>query len=302
MSQASTRLVQILHEDYGRRVALVDGDALQLLSTFRTTYAFAMAAIETGTPLRDLISSDLAGIALDYNDVHALGSGWRFLPSFDHPQDLARCLVSGCANPHGEADGPDSPPWFYKGNGMHLRAHGETLPVPEWAASGAEEAELAAVYLIDPEGIPRRIGLTPGNEFADPALAAADPRLLAHSKLRACAVGPELVLDAVFDDVRGRVAVARDGEAIWRRDIRTGAANARFPLAEIERHLFRYEAHRIPGDCHVHFLGGSVSSYSGGVRLADNDEVLIEFQGFGRALRNRIERTTALEPETAQPL
>jgi hypothetical protein len=287
-----TSLVQIVHADYGRRVALVDGDTLQLLSTFRTSYGFAVAALETGTPLRDLLSADLAGITLDYNEVHSLRSGWQFLPSFDHPQELAHCHVSGCANPHGNGQAPPVLSWFSKGNGLNLRAHGETLPIPSYAASGAEEAELAAVYVIDAEGVPRRVGLTPGNEFADPAMAA-DVRLLSHAKLRACAIGPELVLDAKFDDVRGQAAVAREGEAIWRRELRTGAAHARFDLAAIECSLFQYDAHRIPGDCHVHFLGGSVSSYADGVRLQDGDEVLVEFQGFGRALRNLIEHVNA---------
>jgi hypothetical protein len=295
MNRPSTRLVQIVHPDYGRRVALVDGDALQLLSTYRTVYAFALAAIETGQPLRDLLSSDLAGMALDYNEVHSLQSGWRFLPSFDHPQDPARCLVSGCANPHDGSAAPASPPWFYKGNGMHLRAHGEPLPIPAFAAGGAEEAELAAVYVVGPDGVPRRVGLTPGNEFADPAMSSADARLLSHAKLRAGAIGPELVLDAGFGDVRGRVAVGRAGEAIWHREIRTGEAHARFRLAEIERALFQYEAHRIPGDCHVHFLGGSVSSFGCGVRLEPGDEVVVEFQGFGRALRSLIEAAPAAE-------
>ena len=189
----------------------MNGDELHLLSTYRTAYAFAMAAIETGQKLRELLSTDLSGIVLDYREVYALRSGWRFLPSFDHPDHTACCLVSGCANAHGRR----LPlllrrrPWFTKGNGMHLRAHGEPLTIPAFAQGGAEEAELAAVYLIGPDGIPRRVGLTPGNEFADPAMAAQDARLLSRAKLRTCAIGPELALDAEFQDVAGSVAVER---------------------------------------------------------------------------------------------
>src|SRR5205085_9938937 len=91
----------------------------------------------------------------------------------------------------------------------HLRAHGEPLTIPAFALGGAEEAELAAVYLIGPDGIPRRVGLTPGNEFADPAMPIQDPRLLSRAKLRNCAIGPELVLDADFQDVGGSVAIER---------------------------------------------------------------------------------------------
>jgi len=299
-----TRLVQIIHPEYGRRVALVNGDELHLLSTYRTAYDFAMAAIETGQKLRELLSTDLSGIVLDYREVYALRSGWRYLPSFDHPEHTACCLVSGCANAHGVTNAappgapPIAPPWFTKGNGMHLRAHGEPLTIPAFALSGAEEAELAAIYLIGPDGVPRRVGLTPGNEFADPAMAAQDARLLSRAKLRTCAIGPELALDAEFQDVAGSVAVERGGAEIWAKEIKTGEKHTAFRLEQIEQHHFEFEPHRIPGDVHVHFLGGSVSSYADGVVLDQGDEVVIQWEGFGLPLRNRIER----EPAATHPV
>jgi hypothetical protein len=290
-----TRLVQIIHPEYGRRVALVNGDELHLLSSYRSAYAFAKTAIETGQKLREILSTDLSGIVLDYREVYALHSGWRFLPSFDHPEHTACCLVSGCANAHGAVKGssPNAPPWFTKGNGMHLRAHGEPLTIPSFAAGGAEEAELAAVYLIGPDGVPRRVGLTPGNEFADPAMAAQDARLLSRAKLRNCAIGPELALDAEFQDVAGSVAVERSGASIWSKEIRTGEQHTAFRLEQIEQHHFEFEPHRIPGDVHIHFLGGSVSSYADGFVLDERDEVVIQWEGFGRPLRNRIEKEPA---------
>ncbi|HEY2846144.1 MAG TPA: GguC protein [Bryobacteraceae bacterium] len=294
-NSGSTRLVQILHPEYGRRVALVSGDELHLLATYRTAYAFAAAAIETGQKLRDLLSTDLSGIVLDYGEVYALRSAWRFLPSFDHPQDASRCMVSGCANAHdsGDAARPSAPPWFTKGNGMHLRGHGEPLVIPEFAQGGAEEAEIAAVYLIAPDGTVRRVGLTTANEFADPAMADADPRLLSRAKLRTCAIGPELVLDLEFDAIKGSVAIEREGVVLWSKEIATGEAHTAFTLGEVEQHHFEFDAHRIPGNVHVHFLGGSVSSYSDGVRLDDGDASVIQWEGFGRALRNPILREPA---------
>ena len=59
------------------------------------------------------------------------------------------------------------PEWFYKGNGLHLRAHGETLEVPSFANDGGEEPEIAGIYIIDEEKTPWRIGFTTGNEFSD---------------------------------------------------------------------------------------------------------------------------------------
>ena len=285
----------------------MNGDELHLLSTYRTAYAFAMAAIETGQKLRELLSTDLSGIVLDYREVYALRSGWRFLPSFDHPEHTACCLVSGCANAHGVTNGsapaapPIAPPWFTKGNGMHLRAHGEPLTIPAFAKGGAEEAELAAVYLIGPDGIPRRVGLTPGNEFADPSMAQ-DARLLSRAKLRNCAIGPELALDAEFQDVAGSVGIERaiDGVSspIWSKEIRTGEKHTAFRLEQIEQYHFEFEPHRIPGDVHVHFLGGSVSSYGDGVVLDEGDEVVIQWEGFGLPLRNPIQR----EPAATHPV
>jgi len=301
---ASTRLVQIVHPEHGRRVGLVDEHHLHLLSTYRSVYAFATAAIETGVKLRELLSTDLSGIVLDYDEIHALRSGWTFLPSLDHPRDPARSIVSGCANMHGTppVDRPNSPPWFYKGNGAHLRSHGEALTIPAFGLSGAEEAELVGAYIIGPDGTPHRVGLTPGNEFADAALAAADPRMLSHAKIRTCAIGPELVLDAAFDDARGSVRVERKGSQIWSRDVATGGSHTLFSLAEVERNLFQYDAHRIPGDVHLHYLGGSVSSFGDGVRLEHGDQVVIEWQGYGRALRNLIEREASAETPAAQAL
>src|SRR5258708_22445494 len=40
-----TRLVQLDHPGFGRRVALADGEDLHLLGTYRSAYAFAMAAL-----------------------------------------------------------------------------------------------------------------------------------------------------------------------------------------------------------------------------------------------------------------
>lgn len=288
----STRLVQIIHMEHGRRAALVNQDELHLLSTYRTVYDFALAAMELALPMRELISEDLSGIVLDYNEVHALRSGWRFLPCIDHPRDLARCQVSGCANAHtGSREGrPPAPPWFSKGNGAHLRAHGEALTIPAFAPSGAEEAEIAGVWVIDRAGRPVRIGLTAGNEFADPALHEQDARMYSHSKLRTCSIGPELALDAEYADIGGSVRVERRGQPVWSREIATGERHTQFTLTEMEHLHFQYAAHRVPGDVHVHYLGGSTSSYADGIRLDHGDHVAIEWQGLGRPLRNVIER------------
>jgi hypothetical protein len=315
------RLVQLTHPTFGRRVALVEEPLLRLLGTHRSIHAFALAAIDTGLALKDIISSDVSDVSLPYDDVYAFGTDWRFLPSFDHPQEPARCLVSGTGLTHlasaanrdamhasqtitdsmrmyqpgvekgrpasGEAGA--APEWFYKGPGSILRGHGEPLIVPSFAGDGGEEPEIAAVYVIDHEGAPRRLGMTPANEFSDHLTEKQNYLYLAHSKLRHCSIGPELVLDPDFSLVKGTVTIERDGEVLWTKDISTGDQRMCHSLENIEHHHFKYDTHRRPGDAHVHFLGAGAFSFGEGIQLEDLDRMVIEWSGYGRALRNPIE-------------
>ncbi len=50
-----------------------------------------------------------------------------------------------------------------------------------------------------------------GNEFSDHRFERKNYLNLAGSKLRTCALGPELVVDPTFDSVPGRVAIERAG-------------------------------------------------------------------------------------------
>jgi hypothetical protein len=315
------RLVQISNPSFGRRVALVDNSTLWLLGTHRSVDAFALAAIETGTPLADLIRTDISDISLDYDEVYALHSGWSFLPSFDHPEEPARCLVSGTGLTHlasaanrdamhaaatvtdsmrmynlgvergrpAEGETGAAPEWFYKGNGNVLRGHGAMLTVPSFAEDGGEEPELASVYVIDLNGTPRRVGMTPANEFSDHQIEKQNYLYLAHSKLRTCAIGPELILDPDFSLVTGDVTIEREGAVLWSKEISTGDQRMCHSLANIEHHHFKYPPHRRPGDAHVHFLGAGAFSFGEGITLEDGDEMIISWNGYGRPLRNRIE-------------
>jgi hypothetical protein len=196
-----------------------------------------------------------------------------------------------------------SPEWFYKGNGLVLRGHGESLRVPAYAEDGGEEPELAGVYLIDADGRPRRIGMAAGNEFADHKLERRNYLYLAASKLRTCALGPELVLDPDFSDVTGEVAIERDGCTIWSREIHTGDAAMCHSLENIEHHHFKYDAHRRPGDLHVHYVGADAFSFGEGIELQSGDVMRIAFAGFGRALRNPLVAERAQEtPVRVMPL
>jgi hypothetical protein len=325
------RLVQIANTSFGRRVALVENSTLHLLGTHRSVYAFARVAIDTGCPLEELILSDVSDVSLDYDEVYSLKTDWSFLPSFDHPDEPSRCLVSGtglthlasAANRdamHAAATITDSmrmynlgveqgrpapgetgaaPEWFYKGNGTILRGHGAPLIIPSYAADGGEEPELAAVYVIDLKGTPRRLGMTPANEFSDHQIEKQNYLYLAHSKLRTCAIGPELILDPDFSLVAGTVTIMRSGSILWTKEISTGDQRMCHSLSNIEHHHFKYESHRRPGDAHVHFLGAGAFSFGEGITLEDGDDMIISWTGYGRPLRNPIEKEKS-EPQTVQ--
>jgi hypothetical protein len=315
-----TRLVQIEHPVKGRRVALVDGAKLHLLATHRSVYGFAATAVQTGLPLEGLIAEDISQLSVPYDEIYELRSEWRLLPAFDHPDEPARCLVSGTGLTHlGSGSGrattqedakitdgmrvyqagvenghPASgvvgaaPEWFYKGSGSILRGHGDPLVVPNYAQGGGEEAELAAVYVIDPAGGPRRVGFTPGNEFTDHRTRKLNSLYHAGAKHRACSIGPELAIGAEFSSVRGSVSIHRGGQPVWSKEIATGEEHMCHSLANLEHHHFKYEDHRVPGDVHVHFLGATAFSFAAGFAIEDGDEAVIEFDGFGRPLRNPV--------------
>ena len=64
-------------------------------------------------------------------------------------------------------------------------------------------------------------------------------------------------------------------------------------LQNIEHHHFKYEAHRRPGDVHVHFFGTDCLSFSDGIRLQEGDVMQVACKGFGRPLRNSVRVATA---------
>ena len=232
------------------------------------------------------------GSAVSRDWMHASGSERGGGPRIKEDSELTdsmrmfRLGVEGGRPESGKCGAP--PEWFYKGNGTALRATGDALQVPGFAEDGGEEAEIAGVYLIDRDGRPRRIGMAHGNEFSDHTFEKRNYLNLAGSKLRQCALGPELVIDGDFDKVSGRVSIERLGRTIWAHDIVTGEEMMCHSLSNIEHHHFKFEAHRRPGDVHVHYYGADSLSFAAGVRLEDGDVMVVQFAGFGRPLRNAV--------------
>ena len=191
-----------------------------------------------------------------------------------------------------------APEWFYKGSGAVLRGPFEPLTVPAYAEDGGEEAEIAGIYIVGDDGVPYRIGMAIGNEFSDHQFEKRNYLNLAGSKLRACSMGPELVVDPVFHAIAGEVRIQRGSETVWSKAIETGEENMCHSLANMEHHHFKFVEHRQPGEVHVHFYGAHSLSFGSNVALEDGDWMEVRFDGFGRALRNPIR----IEPKTANRL
>jgi len=112
-------------------------------------------------------------------------------------------------------------------------------------------------------------------------------------------MGPELVVDADFSAVPGTVAIERGGSVIWSQPIATGEAKMSHTLANLEHHHFKYDAHRRPGDAHIHFFGADAFSFGAGLELRDGDVMVVAFEGFGRPLRNPL-RVDRSKPELVE--
>src|SRR6476646_9042066 len=94
------QVVQCHNRAEGRRVAVVEGDRLRPLRQYPTVYEAALAAVERGSRLADLLAAIRLEETLDYDAVYAGQSEWQLLPPFDHPEEPARCLVTGTGLTH----------------------------------------------------------------------------------------------------------------------------------------------------------------------------------------------------------
>jgi hypothetical protein len=180
------------------------------------------------------------------------------------------------------------PEWFYKGTGGIVRGHGQPLDVPSHGEDGGDEAEIAGAYVVGDDGTPYRVGLAQGNEFSDHVLEARNYLYLAQSKLRSCALGPEIVIGGDFSDIPGEARLQRAGSVIWKAPLASGDRWMCHSLHNLEHHHFKHAEHRRAGDAHVHFFGADMFSFKDRIRLENGDEMVVAFEGFGRPLRNPI--------------
>src|ERR1039457_5273607 len=156
------RLIQ-LTGPAGRRVGMVEDDRIRVIAGPESIHALAHRALSDGIPLVQMVTSLLTNDLLSDDEIYRGASEWRILPAVDHPDEPARCMVSGTGLSHirsahnrqamhaaddrptdsmrmyqwgleGGRPAPGevcaSPEWFYKGTGTSLRAHNQPLEVP----------------------------------------------------------------------------------------------------------------------------------------------------------------------------
>jgi len=323
-------LIQFFDLDGNRAVGLVDNGRTRRVNDATSVYELAIAALARHIGLGALIAEKGLGESVD--KLAILNEG-RMLSPVDHP-DPAHLYVTGTGLTHlGSAATRDAmhksngskpageltdsmkmfqmgleggkpasgqhgvqPEWFYKGNGYSVVRPGHAIPSPGFALDAGEEPEIAGIYVIDQNGQPRRLGFALANEFSDHVTERVNYLYLAHSKLRACAFGPELRLGDLPAHVEGMSRIWRDGKVLWEKPFVSGEDNMSHTIANLEYHHFKYELFRNPGDVHVHCFGTATLSFADGISTRADDIFELEAGQFGAALRNPVRM------ETEQPL
>ena len=183
------------------------------------------------------------------------------------------------------------PEWFFKGVGTCVVAPGALIAAAGLCASRrARSRRSSASISIDAKGRPWRIGYSLGNEFSDHVTEAENYLYLAHSKLRACALGPELLIGELPPDVRGKTRIRRKGKVIWEDDFLSGedehvpfhrqSRALPLPLSDVP------PARRSP---RLFLRRGGAELHAAGIQTEPGDEFEIDVPVMGKPLRNRMD-------------
>ena len=316
------RLIQYFQDGH-RHVGVVqpDGNHAREIGKVSSVFEIANLAIARKIGIEALVNELMTDRVVDYADLLAKH---QVMAPIEHPEP-ARFFITGTGLTHiGSAsarnkmhiathgDGaPESdsmkifrmgldggkpgqgkigiqPEWFYKGVGTCVLAPEEPIPLPAYALAGAEEAEIVGLYLVGPDGQPYRIGYALGNEFSDHITEAQNYLYTQHSKLRACSIGPEILIGELPQDVRGKSRIRRGNQILWEEDFLSGEKNMSHSIANLEHYHFRYPMFRRPGDLHAYFFGAAVMSYASGIKTQPGDVFEIEAEVFGKTLRNQM--------------
>jgi len=315
-------LVQFKNEQGARKIGVLEQKTIRVIDGYSSTYALAQDAIRKGESLAALAEKSIGALTTSFDAVAAAG---RLLAPIDHADD-AHTYVTGTGLTHlGSADTRDAmhkkiggdveslsdsmkmfrmgveggkpaagtagvqPEWFYKGDGSIVAASGQDLSMPDFALDGGEEPEVAGIYVIGDDGQPYRVGFAIGNEFSDHVTERQNYLYLAHSKLRACGLGPALLVGEAPAHIEGTSRIYdKEGKVRWEKAFFSGEQNMSHTIANLEHHHFKYPLFKRAGDVHIHFFGTATLSVADNIVVQPGETFEIDAPQFGPALRNKL--------------
>jgi len=314
------RLMQVRKGRGAGRVVATDDEGSWFVDGFATVYDLALAAIAKRTTIEAIVRKAKRGGKADPKALLAAG---QVVAPIEHA-DPAHLVVTGTGLTHlGSAATRDAmhqkvaeaaeetltdsmrmfrmgleggkpkrgragvqPEWFYKGDGSFVADPGAPLVSPGFAEDAGEEPEVAGIYIVARDGTPFRVGFALLNEFSDHVTERQNYLWLAHSKLRPCSFGPEILLGELPEDVRGTSRIRRGKTVIFEQPFLTGEANMSHSITNLEEHHFKYPWFRRPGDVHIHSFGTATLSFAAGIKTKRGDVFEIEAAPFGLPLTN----------------
>lgn len=305
-----------------KSICKVDKDTQQLLlvNNFNSIYELALHSINTKISMIELVLNNLTTTKINYAELisqkaicipvenvsplscYVTGTGlthknsellrhdmYTQSDSENKMTDAQRIYLSGLRS--GKATSKIAsarPEWFFKGNGSSVIPTNQDLLLPEYAQGCGEEAELVAVYIVDHNGKPFRVGFTIGNEFSDHVLEKKNIYYLAQSKLFTCSIGPEIIIGDLPENISGTVKIMRNSDVYWEQKFNTGLEHMTHSFSNIEYYLFQHQLFNVPGNIYYHFLGADKVSFADNIVFEDQDVVDIYMDAFNYPLINRI--------------
>ncbi|MDC1312358.1 GguC family protein [Burkholderiales bacterium] len=318
------RVIQYRGLDGARRVGTVSDDGnVNTIRGATTSYELALEAIKKKLPIEQVIQNrvsdekDNMGKIISDKRIHVplhhpdpyhqliTGTGLSHLGSASARNSMHEKLSDDESamtdsmkmfkwgldggKPHEAAIGTQAE-WFYKGDGDWAVDPEARLLWPAYALDGGEEVELVGIYIVDEESCVWRVGYALANEYSDHIMEKQNYLYLAHSKLRHCSYGPELLIGELPEDIKGTARLIRSNNVIWEENWLSGNKNMSHSIENLEHHHFKYPEFRRKGDVHIHFFGAATGSFTKNIESQDGDIFEIESKSFGHPLRNTLSK------------
>src|SRR6185437_12419956 len=88
---------------------VVDNGTMRPLDGVDSVYALCREALDGGKRLTACAEARISSHTLPYDEIYGGRSDWRILPPVDHPDEPARCIISGTGLTHVKSAKIDRP-------------------------------------------------------------------------------------------------------------------------------------------------------------------------------------------------